>query len=74
MRVWNASQRPEVRSARATWAARVYAATVRSRLIARVKVLADTEDERIWMAFRYGKGALKSAKWRQRVTTQKAAA
>jgi hypothetical protein len=34
------------------------------RMIQRVKVLGATEDERIVLAWRYGKGAAKSARYR----------
>jgi hypothetical protein len=34
------------------------------RMLQRVKVLADGEDARLVLAWRYGKRALKSARWR----------
>jgi hypothetical protein len=38
-----------------------------NRMLLRVKVLADTEDARLILAWRYGKAAAKSERYRQRV-------
>jgi hypothetical protein len=37
-----------------------------ARLIARVKCFRDTEDERIWLAYRYGREAAKVARHREK--------
>lgn len=37
-----------------------------NRMVQRVKVLADSEDERLVLAWRYGKAAAKSDRYRQR--------
>lgn len=44
-----------------------------NRMLLRVKALADTEDARLVLAWRYGKSAAKSARYRRKVRTGVAA-
>lgn len=43
-----------------------------ARMLQRVKVLADTEDERLVLAWRYGKGAAKAQRYREKQKGQAA--
>jgi hypothetical protein len=59
-------QTPAERSARMRRARALQQQQELNRMLQRVKILADTEDERIVLAWRVGKMAGKSARWRQR--------
>lgn len=67
-RSWQlALQTPEQRRARARHMRALQGRQEINRMVQRVKALADTEDERLVLAWRYGKQALKSARYRQKV-------
>src|SRR5262249_47010696 len=68
-RIWHlmALQTPEQRQAQMKRARDLQHQQEINRMLLRVKALADTEDERLMLAWRYGKAALKSARYRQKV-------
>lgn len=57
MKVTRAQQTPEQRSAMAKRASRAFAQMAAARLYARVRVLADSERDRVLLAYRYGLNA-----------------
>lgn len=67
-RSWHlAMQSPEQRKAAASRMRAMQWAQEINRMLLRVKVLADREDERLVLAWRYGKMAAKSARYRRKV-------
>lgn len=68
-RYTRSQQTPAQRKAMSIEARRKQSADVAERLLARVKCLADTERGRILAAFRLGKAAAKSQRYRDRQQT-----
>ena len=66
MRVARARQTPERRREIGILGGKASRGDWWVRFLARLKVYGDTEEQRCWLAYQYGKGAAKSQRYRER--------